>query len=365
MTKLIVLGDSIMWGVTGFDSQHPRANPTIPDHIGTLLGWTVDNQAISGTRWADADNKDNFLEQVAKFNFANYDVALMGYGINDFDDAPYSSPTQITYAMNKGIAKMKSDNPNISLYIELPTPSFVYGSTDGAVNPAGCSQKQIYDTIKSEAQLLEVPAYDWRDNPLITYSNRAQTLGDGQIHPVNAVQQEMAERLASWIKSHEQSAVSQTGDGLIDWSSLDQGQTTDSGSGSGSATQTVTYTPIKVATINGPDSLNQTFNDNVVLIINTICKIAGEDASAVSWRAQTFDKLGRNLRNYITDTIATIKRVSSQALGTTDTEASTGEMVSVEAMEAPTSLMVDDIITTLNNDFKGAETALNAILSTL
>lgn len=363
MTKLIVLGDSIMWGVTGFDSQHPRANPTIPDHIGTLLGWTVDNQAISGTRWADADNKDNFLEQVAKFNFANYDVALMGYGINDFDDAPYSSPTQITYAMNKGITKMKSDNPNIRLYIELPTPSFVYGSTDGAVNPAGYSQKQIYDTIKSEAQFLEVPAYDWRDNPLITYNNRAQTLGDGQIHPVNAVQQEMAERLASWIKSHEQSAVSQTGDGLIDWSSLDQGQTTDSGSGS--ATQTVTYTPIKVATINGPDSLNQTFNDNVVLIINTICKIADEDASAVSWRAQTFDKLGRNLRNYITDTIATIKRVSSQALGTTDTEASTGEMVSVEAMEAPTSLMVDDIITTLNNDFKGAETALNAILSTL
>lgn len=361
MTKLIVLGDSIMWGVTGFDSQHPRANPTIPDHIGTLLGWTVDNQAISGTRWADADNKDNFLEQVAKFNFANYDVALMGYGINDFDDAPYSSPTQITYAMNKGITKMKSDNPNIRLYIELPTPSFVYGSTDGAVNPAGYSQKQIYDTIKSEAQLLEVPAYDWRDNPLITYNNRAQTLGDGQIHPVNAVQQEMAERLASWIKSHEQSAVSQTGDGLIDWSSLDQGQTTDSGS----TAQAVTYTPIKVATIDGPDSLNQVFNGNVALIINTIYKIAGEDASAVSWRAQTFATLGRELRNYIIDTIATIKQVSDQTLGTTNTETSTGETVSVEAIEAPTSLMIGDIITTLNNDFKDAETALNAILETL
>lgn len=361
MTKLIVLGDSIMWGVTGFDSQHPRANPTIPDHIGTSLGWTVDNQAISGTRWADVDNKDNFLEQVAKFNFANYDVVLMGYGINDFDDAPYSSPTQITYAMNKGIAKIKGDNPNIHLYIELPTPSFVYGSTDGAVNPSGYSQKQIYDTIKSEAQLLEVPAYDWRDNPLITYDNRAQTLGDGQIHPVNAVQQMMAERLANWIRLNEQSTASQTDNGLIDWSSLDQGQTTNSGS----TAQTVTYTPIKVATINGPDDLNQAFNGNVALIINTICKIAGEDASVVSWHAQTFATLGRDLRNYITDTIATIKRVSSQALGTTDTEASTGEMVSVEAMEAPTSLMVDDIITTLNNDFKGAETALNAILSTL
>lgn len=361
MTKMIVLGDSIMWGVTGFDSQHPRANPTIPDHIGTSLGWTVDNQAISGTRWADVDNKDNFLEQVAKFNFANYDVVLMGYGINDFDDAPHSSPTQITYAMNKGITKIKSDNPSIHLYIELPTPSFVYGSTDGAVNPSGYSQKQIYDTIKSEAQLLEAPAYDWRDNPLITYDNRAQTLGDGQIHPVNAVQQTMAERLASWIRLNEQSTASQTGNGLIDWSSLDQGQTTNSG---GTA-QTVTYTPIKVATIDGPDSLNQALNSNAALIINTICKIAGEDASAVSWHAQTFVTLGRELRNYIADTIATIKQVSDRTLGTTDTETSTGETVSVEAMEAPTSLMIDDVITTLNKDFKDAETALNAILATL
>lgn len=363
MTKMIVLGDSIMWGVTGFDSQHPRANPTIPDHIGTSLGWAVDNQAISGTRWADVDNKDNFLEQVAKFNFANYDVVLMGYGINDFDDAPYSSPTQITYAVNKGITKIKSDNPNIHLYIELPTPSFVYGSTDGAVNPSGYSQKQIYDTIKSEAQLLEVPAYDWRDNPLITYDNRAQTLGDGQIHPVNAVQQTMAERLANWIESHEQSTASNADNDLIDWSSLDQWQTTNSEGGS--TAQTVTYTPIEVATINGPDSLNHVFNSNAALIINTICKIAGEDASAVSWHAQTFATLGRDLRNYITDTIAAIKQVSGQALGTTNTETSTGETVSVEAMEAPTSLMIGDVITTLNNDFKGAETALNAILATL
>lgn len=361
MTKLIVLGDSIMWGLTGFDSQHPRANPTIPDHIGTSLGWTVDNQAISGTRWADVDNKDNFLEQVAKFNFTNYDVVLMGYGINDFDDAPYSSPTQIMYAMNKGIAKIKSDNQSIHLYIELPTPSFVYGSTDGAVNPSGYSQNQIYNTIKSEAQLLEVPAYDWRDNPLITYDNRSQTLGDGRIHPVNAVQQTMAERLASWIRLNEQSTASQTGNGLIDWSSLDQGQTANSGS----TAQTMTYTPIKVATINGPDDLNQAFNGNVALIINTIYKIAGEDASVVSWHAQTFATLGRGLRNYIADTIATIKQVSGQTLGTTDTETPTGETVSVEAMETPTSLMIGDVIATLNDDFKGAETALNTILATL
>lgn len=168
-TRMIVLGDSILWGTTGFDSAHPRANPTIPNAIGSALGWTVDNQAIGGTRWADVDNKDNFLEQVAKFNFKNYDVALLGYGINDFDDFPHSSPKQITSAMSTGITKMRSDNPTIRIYIELPTPSFAKGSDDGVVNEAGYSQRQIYDTIKQEAATLNLPSYDWRDSPLITY----------------------------------------------------------------------------------------------------------------------------------------------------------------------------------------------------
>lgn len=340
MTKMIVLGDSIMWGVTGFDNRHPRANPTIPDHIGTLLGWEVDNQAISGTRWADVDNKDNFLEQVAKFNFASYDVVLMGYGINDFDDAPHSSPTQITYAINKGITKIKSDNPNIHLYIELPTPSFVYGPTDGAVNPSGYSQNQIYNTIKSEAQLLEVPAYDWRDNPLITYDNRAQTLGDGQIHPVQAIQTQMASRLATWIKSI--------------WST--------------SPSTPVDSTPvskISLAVINDPSELNAKFNANVSAIIATICQIAGVDSSEVGFTPQTFDMLNRYFRNYSMDTIALLHRVTIELVGSTETDDGNGNLVSVEAMTAPTSLSLDDFMDRLNNGFKGAETALNTILATL
>ena len=98
---------------------------------------------------------------------------------------------------------MRSDNTTIRIYIELPTPSFAKGSDDGVVNEAGYSQRQIYDTIKQEAATLNLPSYDWRDSPLITYANRNQTLGDGQIHPVNAIQQQMAARLASWIKSLE------------------------------------------------------------------------------------------------------------------------------------------------------------------
>lgn len=382
-TKMIVLGDSIMWGTTGFDTAHPRANPTIPDAIGTALGWAVDNQAIGGTRWADVDNKDNFLEQVAKFNFKNYDVALLGYGINDFDDFPHSSPKQITSAMSTGIAKMRSDNPTIRIYIELPTPSFAKGSDDGAVNEAGYSQRQIYDTIKDEATTLNLPSYDWRDNPLITYSNREQTLGDGQIHPVNAVQQQMAVRLTSWIKSIEpnynatyltakQSATSTdssstgvTVDNIntpsIDWSTLDNNGTNQS-----SATVTILkFDKISLETINATSELNSKFNSNINKLINAICQIAGVNAAEVGWTAKSFTLLNRAFRNYLIDTVLLLRQTTIDLLGSTEIDDGNGNLVSVEAMTPPTSLIIGDVINSLNAGFKNAQTALNLLIDNL
>lgn len=383
-TRMIVLGDSILWGTTGFDSAHPRANPTIPDAIGSALGWTVDNQAIGGTHWADVDNKDNFLEQVAKFNFKNYDVALLGYGINDFDDFPHSSPKQITSAMSTGITKMRSDNPTIRIYIELPTPSFAKGSDDGAVNEAGYSQRQIYDTIKDEATTLNLPSYDWRDNPLITYSNREQTLGDGQIHPVNAVQQQMAARLASWLKSIEpnynatyltakQAAASTESSSTgvtvdhantpsIDWSTLDN-------SGSSQSSTTTTSTPkfdkISLETINATSELNSKFNSNINKLINAICQIAGVNAAEVGWTAKSFTLLNRAFRNYLIDTVLLLRQTTVDLLGSTEIDDGNGNLVSVEAMTPPTSLIIGDVITSLNTGFKNAQTALNLLIDNL
>lgn len=383
-TRMIVLGDSILWGTTGFDSAHPRANPTIPDAIGSALGWTVDNQAIGGTRWADVDNKDNFLEQVAKFNFKNYDVALLGYGINDFDDFPHSSPKQITSAMSTGIAKMRLDNPTIRIYIELPTPSFAKGSDDGAVNEAGYSQRQIYDTIKDEATTLNLPSYDWRDSPLITYANRNQTLGDGQIHPVNAIQQQMAARLASWIKSIEPNynaayltakqaatstessstgvTVDHTNTPSIDWSTLDN-------SGSSQSSTTTTATPkfdkISLETINATSELNSKFNSNVSKIINAMCKIAGVNAAEVGWTAKSFVLLNRACRNYLIDTVLLLRQTTIDLLGSTEIDDGNGNLVSVEAMTPPTSLIIGDVIASLNTGFKNAQTALNLLIDQL
>lgn len=340
MTKLIVLGDSIMWGMTGFGSNHPRANPTIPQAIGNQLGWEVDNQAISGTKYADNRDGQDFIPQVNKFNFKDYDAVLLGYGINDFDDQPYATIPQVQNAMAKGIAKIKSDNSTIQIFVELPTPSFVYGSTDGAVNGAGISQRAMYDAIEQQAQNSGCPFYDWRSDPLITYDNRSQTLGDGQIHPVQAIQTQMASRLAAWIKSI--------------WLA--------------SPSTPVDSTPaskISLAVINDPSELNAKFNANASAIIATICQIAGVDSSEVGFTPQTFDMLNRYFRNYSMDTIALLRRVTIELVGSTETDDGNGNLVSVEAMTAPTSLSLDDFMDCLNNGFKGAETALNAILVTL
>lgn len=340
MTKLIVLGDSIMWGMTGFGSNHPRANPTIPQAIGNQLGWEVDNQAISGTKYADNRDGQDFIPQTNKFNFKNYDAVLLGYGINDFDDQPYATIPQVQSAMTKGIAKIKSDNSAIKIFVELPTPSFVYGPTDGAVNGAGISQRAMYDAIEQQAKNSGCPVYDWRNDPLITYDNRNQTLGDGQIHPVQAIQTQMANRLAAWIKSI--------------WSASPS-----------TPVDSTTVSKISLAVINDPSELNYKFNANVSAIIATICQIAGVDTSEVGFTPQTFDRCNRKFRNYLMDTIALLRRVTIELIGSTETDDGNGNMVSVEAMKASTSLMIGDVITTFNNGFKEAETALNAILATL
>lgn len=340
MTKLIVLGDSIMWGMTGFGSNHPRANPTIPQAIGNQLGWEVDNQAISGTKYADNRDGQDFIPQVNKFDFTNYDAVLLGYGINDFDDRPYATIPQVQSAMAKGIAKIKSDNSAIKIFVELPTPSFVYGSNDGAVNGSGISQRAMYDAIEQQAQNSGCPVYDWRTDPLITYDNRNQTLGDGQIHPVQEIQTQMASRLAAWIKSI--------------WSASPS-----------TPVDSTAVSKISLAVINDPSELNYKFNANVSAIIATICQIAGVDTSAAGFTPQTFDLINRDFRNYLMDTIALLRRVTIELIGSTETDDGNGNMVSVEAMTAPTSLIFGDLVADLNKSFKEAETALNAILATL
>ena len=365
MTKMIVLGDSIMWGLTGFGSNHPRANPTIPQAIGDQLGWEVDNEAISGTKYADNRDGQDFIPQVNRFNFKNYDVVLLGYGINDFDDQPYASTTQVQDAMTKGIAKIRSDNPSIHIYVELPTPSYVYGADDGAVNGGGISQRTMYDAIKQCAKDNHCPVYDWRDNPLITYANRNQTLGDGQIHPVQAVQTQMAKRLATWIAEEEQQTSSQP---TKPATPINPSIPATPGIVVPDPEPTPTPTPKPVETISlntnvGTGSFIDNVNGNFKKIWSALQKVSGDDATA--FPAETFSSYSRGLRMYLDESVRTITGYAQRSLGSTETVDSDGRSVSVEGYALTKSLLIKDLIDSLNGWFKDCQTAINAMLKNL
>lgn len=365
MTKMIVLGDSIMWGLTGFGSNHPRANPTIPQAIRNQLGWEVDNEAISGTKYADNRDGQDFIPQVNKFNFKNYDVVLLGYGINDFDDQPYASTTQVQNAMTKGIAKIRSDNPAIHIYVELPTPSYVYGADDGAVNGGGISQRTMYDAIKQCAKDNNCPAYDWRDNPLITYDNRNQTLGDGQIHPVQAVQTQMAQRLATWIAEEEQQTSSQPTKPVTP---INPSIPATPGIVVPTPEPTPTPTPKPVETISlntnvGTGSFIDNVNGNFKKIWSALQKVSGDDAT--DFPAETFSSYSRGLRMYLDELVRTITGYAQRSLGSTETVDSDGRSVSVEGYVLTKSLLIKDLIDSLNGWFKDCQTAINAMLKNL
>lgn len=367
MTKMIVLGDSIMWGLTGFGSNHPRANPTIPQAIGDQLGWEVDNEAISGTKYADNRDGQDFIPQVNKFNFKNYDVVLLGYGINDFDDQPYASTTQVQDAMTKGIAKIRSDNPSIHIYVELPTPSYVYGADDGAVNGGGISQRTMYDAIKQCAKDNHCPTYDWRDNPLITYANRNQTLGDGQIHPVQAVQTQMAQRLATWIAEEEKQQQQPITPSKPDKPSTPSTPSTpDIVIPDPVPTPTPAPKPVETISLNtnvGTGSFIDNVNGNLKKIWSALQKVSGDDAT--EFPTETFNSYSRELRKYLFKSVSTITNYAEQSLGSTETADGNGKSVSVEGYTLTKSLLLKDLISSLNGWFSDCQTAINAMLKNL
>lgn len=377
MTKLIVLGDSIF---TGWDGRRNVGDKSVINTLSRELGWETNNQSIGATKFTDNRNgNDDFPGQVTKFNFRDYDAVLLGYGINDFDDKPYASPTQLTDAIKRGTEKIRRDNPNIHIYAELPTPSFVYGVDDQARNGANYTQREIYDTIKQTFRELNVPAYDWRESPLITYDNRMQTLGDGTIHPTDTTQTKMGQTLAYWIKETNRTwnwsaGTSGTSNYVPSNSSVPQEKNYDYVSNpeidwGDVVTETpprkLNKEPLKLNQINRINDLNKTFNENVQKIIDSIEMITQVPAGSYSLSLQNFDYFNRAFRNYLISTVLYLKKLSRRELGSTVTVDGGGHEVGVELMALPESLELSEVIATLNSNFVSAQSALNEIIKLL
>lgn len=201
-TRMVALGDSIYAGVYG--SGYVANNQRIPDLVAKKLGWQCDNEAVSGALLAGGRDYD-FKGVVDRLNFKNYDVVLMSFGVNDFD---WSTPSlnDLKMSLDYGVQKMRTDNPGIQIYYELPTATWRRVSTLDAKGPEGWSQSQMAATLSEECTALGICYYAWT-TPIITYDNRNRTLGDGITHPTAETMALIAERLANWLSG--------TADGLI------------------------------------------------------------------------------------------------------------------------------------------------------
>lgn len=190
MTKMICLGDSIM---QGWDGHKTVATP-IPQMIGQINGWQVDNKAIGGTSINKGDN--SMVDLLPSVDLSAYDYVLIGYGTNDWG-LEQESLTEMQEGLDKLAAAYQKNNSHATVLIELPIESFLHGNLglDGH-NRMGISQNDVCNLLIKFAQQQGFNYYDWRTNPLVTADNRYQVLGDGCLHPNFDMMKKMAKVLA-------------------------------------------------------------------------------------------------------------------------------------------------------------------------
>lgn len=196
-TRMVALGDSIYAGVSGAGGW-VSGNQRIPDMIASELGWQCDNQALSGAKLAGKDYID-FPQVVKRLNFKNYDICLLEYGVNDFDWS-WESLDDLREALDEGVAKIRSDNPNIQIFYQLPTATWKHVDSLDKEDGNGWTQNDMAKTLANECATLGIPYYEWTD-PIITYNNTNETQGD-TIHPNPATMKKIADRLAEWLANN-------------------------------------------------------------------------------------------------------------------------------------------------------------------
>ncbi len=195
-TRMVALGDSIYAGVSGAGGW-VSGNQRIPDMIAAQLGWQCDNEALSGATLAGGKSID-FLQVVQRLNFKNYDVCLLEFGVNDFDWT-WEGLDDLRQALDKGVAKIRSDNPKIQIFYQQPTGTWKHVDSLDKEDGNGWTQNDMARTLADECSKLGVMYYEWTD-PIITYNNTNETQGD-TIHPNPATMVKIADRLAKWLSS--------------------------------------------------------------------------------------------------------------------------------------------------------------------
>lgn len=343
MTKLIAFGDSIFEGWDGV--KKVGDNQRIPELVGKELGWEVENWAIGGTKYDTSYT--GFPGILDQHPVTGYDYAMWMYGVNNFGWP--GSLDSIKQCLQNGIDKAKSQSTATKLLVILPTQDFRWGGkTLYDINSQFWSQNQLDDMIKEVAQQNGVAFLDWRDDPVITPDNCAETLGDGAkgVHPTVATMVKLASRIADKLKAMADTSDTPT-------------LTPDK--------PTKNYTKLRLTRLTDGSGLLDNLADNDQKVVEYLNGVDGQIASVFATGkigAQTVaqpavDTLGREVRNYMFDLFGSLEMYLNNLIKLANSygvlDQQTGQATATVALTPPTEL-------TLNSDFVDA---INALWSTI
>lgn len=344
MTKLIAFGDSIFAGWDG--TKNVGDNQRIPELVAKELGWSVENWAISGTKYDSSYT--GFPGILDQHPIAGYDYAMWMYGVNNFGWP--DSLDAIKQCLQAGITKAKAQNPTAKLLVILPTQDFRWGGkTLYDLNNRFWSQNQLDDMIKEVAQQNGLAFFDWRDDPVITPDNAAQTLGDGAkgVHPTVTTMAKMASRIADKLKT--------------------MAYTSDTPTPSPSPSPTKNTAQLNLARLTQASELldNLASNDQKIAEylngvdsqLDNIFATGTIDAQAVT--PPTAETLGREVRNYLFSVFGSLEMYLNNLITVANSygvfDQQTGQATATVTLTPPTEL-------TLNSDFMDA---INSLWSTI
>ena len=352
MTKLIAFGDSIFEGWDGV--KKVGDNQRIPEQVGNELGWEVENWAVGGTKYDTSYT--GFPGILDQHPIAGYDYAMWMYGVNNFGWP--GSLDSIKQCLQAGIDKAKAQSPTTKLLVILPTQDFRWGGkTLYDINSQFWSQNQLDDMIEEVAQSNGVAFFDWRDNPVITPENCAETLGDGAkgVHPTVATMAKLASRIADKLK--EMSG-------------------TDNPAPSPSPSPTKNVAQLKLAQLTQASDLidNLASNDQLVVdYLNAIdSQIDGIFATGTI-DAQTVAKpdvatLGREVRNYMFNLFGSLEMYLNNLIKVANSygvlDQQTGQATAAVVLTPPAGLTLDsDFMDAINALWSTIESTLNNLQS--
>lgn len=360
MTKLIAFGDSIFAGWDG--TKNVGDNQRIPELVGKELGWEVENWAISGTKYDSSYT--GFPGILDQHPITGYDYAMWMYGVNNFG-WPDSLDT-IKQCLQAGIDKARSQNPTAKLLVILPTQDFRWGGTTlYDINGQFWSQNQLDDMIKEVAQQNGVAFLDWRDDPVITPENCAETLGDGAkgVHPTVDTMEKLASRIAEKLKT-------------MGYTDNPEPAPAPSPSPTPSPLPTKTTPQLKLARLTQASDLLNNLASNDQLVVDYLNGIDSQIASVFSTGtigARTVTPpavtaLGREVRNYMFDMFGSIEMYLdnlikvANAYGVLDPQ--TGQATATVILNPPTGLTLDsDFMDAINALWSSIESTLNKLQS--